>query len=77
VTEKVSTEHVRSRAETFRRLYLGTDAIISTKAWDHASTAMIVKAVSPAIATTSAGIALAQGIPDGERLGAVWLRQHL
>jgi hypothetical protein len=38
---------------------------------------MMVKAGLPVIATTSAGIAFAQGFPEGERLGAVWLRQHL
>jgi len=77
VTEKVSTKHVRKRAEAFRRLHFGTDAIVSPKAWDHAGAAMMVEPGIPVIAKTGAGIAFARGFPDGERLGAVWIRQHL
>ena len=73
----ISMGHVPSRAEAFRRLHFGTDAITSAKACDHASAAMIVRAGLPVIATTGAGIAFARGFPDGERLGAVRLRQHL
>lgn len=38
-------------------------------AWDMPSAALIAEAGFPALATTSAGIAFAQGLPDGERLG--------
>lgn len=38
---------------------------------------MMVEAGFPVIAKTGVGIAFSRGLPDGECLGAVWLRQHL
>ncbi len=64
-----ATDTLRSRADAFRRLHLGPDMVVLPNAWDHASAALMVAAGFPAIATTSAGIAFAQGCPDGERLG--------
>ena len=60
---------LQTRAEAFRQMHLGTDVVVLPNAWDHASAALMVAAGFPAIATTSAGIAFAQGYPDGERLG--------
>jgi 2-methylisocitrate lyase-like PEP mutase family enzyme len=38
-------------------------------AWDMPSAVLIAEAGFPALATTSAGVAFAQGLPDGERIG--------
>jgi len=42
---------------------------ILPNAWDMPSAALIVEAGFPALATTSAGVAFAQGLPDGEKIG--------
>ena len=60
---------LQTRAEAFRQMHLGSDVVVLPNAWDHASAALMVAAGFPAIATSSAGIAFAQGYPDGERLG--------
>ncbi len=60
---------LQTRAEAFRQMHLGTDIVVLPNAWDHASAALMVAAGFPVIATTSAGIAFAQGYADGERLG--------
>ena len=60
----------RKRAEAFRAMHLGPGAVLLTNAWDVASARVIEEAGFPAIATTSAGIAFAQGFPDGQRIPA-------
>lgn len=60
---------LQAKAEAFRDMHRGSDVIVLPNAWDHASAALMVAAGFPAIATTSAGIAFAQGWPDGERMG--------
>jgi 2-methylisocitrate lyase-like PEP mutase family enzyme len=60
---------LQAKAEAFRQMHLGTDVIVLPNAWDHASATLMVAAGFPVIATTSAGIAFAQGHADGERLG--------
>lgn len=42
---------------------------ILPNAWDQASAALIAEAGFPAVATTSSGIAFANGLPDGESIG--------
>jgi 2-methylisocitrate lyase-like PEP mutase family enzyme len=42
---------------------------ILPNAWDMPSAALIVEAGFPALATTSAGVAFAHGLPDGENIG--------
>lgn len=41
---------------------------ILPNAWDMPSAALIAEAGFPAVATTSAGVAFAEGLPDGERI---------
>lgn len=60
---------LKAKAEMFRQMHLGDDVIVLPNAWDHASAALMAAAGFPVIATTSAGIAFAQGYPDGERMG--------
>lgn len=50
-------------------MHLAGGVVVLPNAWDHASAAIMIEAGFPAIATTSAGIALAQGYPDGEIIG--------
>jgi len=60
----------RKKAEAFRAMHTGPGAILLTNVWDVASARLIEEAGFPAIATTSAGIAFAQGFPDGQRIPA-------
>jgi 2-methylisocitrate lyase-like PEP mutase family enzyme len=46
-----------------------SDCFILPNAWDMPSAALIVEAGFPALATTSAGVAFAHGLLDGERIG--------
>lgn len=61
-------EILRDHAAKFRDMHLGGEMVVLPNAWDHASAALMVEAGYPVIATTSAGIALARGYPDGERM---------
>jgi 2-methylisocitrate lyase-like PEP mutase family enzyme len=56
------------KAEAFRALHLGPEALLLPNVWDVASARIIEEAGFPAIATTSAGIAFAYGLPDGEKI---------
>jgi 2-methylisocitrate lyase-like PEP mutase family enzyme len=64
-----SIENLREKAATFRDAHLKGGMVLLPNAWDHASAALMVEAGFPVIATTSAGIALARGYPDGEKIG--------
>ena len=61
-------ETLRENAAQFRDMHLGGEMVVLPNAWDHASTALMIEAGYPVIATTSAGIAFARGYPDGERM---------
>ena len=64
-----SIETLREKAAAFRDMHLGDAMVLLPNAWDHASAALMAEAGFPVIATTSAGIALARGYPDGEKIG--------
>lgn len=51
-------------------MHTGTDAVLLPNVWDVASARIIEEAGYRAIATTSAGIAFAQGFPDGQKIPA-------
>lgn len=51
-------------------MHTGTSAVVLANVWDVASARIIEEAGFPAIATTSAGIAFAQGFPDGQKIPA-------
>lgn len=56
------------KAETLRKLHGGPRILVLPNAWDVASACVIEELGYPAIATTSAGVAFAQGYPDGQRI---------
>ena len=55
-------------AETFRRLHDGPELLLLANVWDAASARVVERAGARALATTSAGVAWAQGHRDGDRL---------
>ena len=57
---------LRARAAAFRKLHDGPPILMLPNAWDVGSAMVLAQEGFPAIATTSAGIAFAQGYPDGE-----------
>ena len=58
----------KKKAEAFRAMHHGPDPLLLVNVWDTASARIVEQAGFPAIATTSAGIAFANGYPDGEKI---------
>jgi len=59
-----------ARALAFRALHdRDTEPLRLLNAWDAGSAKVLAAAGAPALGTTSAGVAFALGLPDGERLG--------
>jgi 2-methylisocitrate lyase-like PEP mutase family enzyme len=58
----------QERAEAFHQLHNGDGILVLVNAWDAASARLFEQAGSPAIATTSAGMAWSLGYPDGEQV---------
>ncbi len=59
---------MREKAEKLRALHRGERPLVLVNAWDAGIARVFERAGFPAIATTSAGIAHAEGYPDGERI---------
>ncbi|WP_416962094.1 isocitrate lyase/PEP mutase family protein [Streptomyces sp. Agncl-13] len=59
---------LRDRALAFRALHVPGRPLILPNAWDAASARIVEDAGSSAVATTSAGLAWALGVADGDRL---------
>lgn len=57
-------------AEAFRQLHVPGTPLVVANAWDAASAAAFQAAGFAAIATTSGGVAWANGVPDGNRISA-------
>jgi 2-methylisocitrate lyase-like PEP mutase family enzyme len=55
-------------AQAFRRLHRGKTILILPNAWDVASARMFEEAGFSAVATSSAGMMVSLGYPDGERI---------
>jgi 2-methylisocitrate lyase-like PEP mutase family enzyme len=55
-----------ARAEAFRALHHGSGALVLPNAWDVPSARVFEDAGFPAIATSSAGLLVSHGYPDGE-----------
>ena len=51
-------------------MHTGAGAVLLANVWDVASARIVEESGFPSIATTSAGIAFAQGFPDGEKIAA-------
>jgi 2-methylisocitrate lyase-like PEP mutase family enzyme len=60
----------KQKAEAFRAMHYGANPLLLVNVWDIASARIIEEAGFPAIATTSAGIAFAEGHPDGQEIHA-------
>lgn len=58
------------KAEAFRAMHAGKEPLLLANVWDAASARIIEEEGFPAIATTSAGVAFAQGFPDGQKIPA-------
>src|SRR5207247_3763875 len=56
------------KAETFRRLHRGARILILPNAWDVASARLFEDACFAAVATSSAGLMVSLGYPDGEAI---------
>lgn len=65
-TQPVPTLHEKARA--FAERHQGPGMIVLPNAWDPGSAVLFAEAGFPSMATTSSGIAFAQGVPDGEVL---------
>ena len=65
----MSAPDQKAKGEAFRHMHDGPDMLLLPNAWDAGSAAIMVDAGFEAIATTSAGVAFANGIPDGEKMG--------
>ena len=59
-------EPLRAKAETLRALHHGDRPLVLANAWDAASARLFEAVGYRAIATSSAGVAYAWGVPDGE-----------
>jgi 2-methylisocitrate lyase-like PEP mutase family enzyme len=59
---------LHEKATAFAERHREPGIIVLPCAWDPGSAVVMAEAGFPFIATTSAGIAFAQGVPDGERL---------
>ncbi|TMI08206.1 isocitrate lyase/phosphoenolpyruvate mutase family protein [Candidatus Bathyarchaeota archaeon] len=58
----------REKALKFRGMHLSGDMLVLANAWDVPSARIFEQAGFPAIGTTSAGIALSLGYPDGQKI---------
>ncbi|TWG04431.1 2-methylisocitrate lyase-like PEP mutase family enzyme [Streptomyces brevispora] len=68
VTVRLSESELRSRGAAFRELHDGPEPFVIPNPWN-AGTARILAGLGfPALATTSAGLAVSLGLPDGANL---------
>ena len=58
----------KSKANAFRQMHRGPNALVLPNAWDVVSARIFEEAGFGAIATTSAGIAFTLGYPDGQKI---------
>src|SRR5215475_13014100 len=58
----------KRKAEAFRALHHAAEPLLLVNVWDIASARIVEQAGFPALATTSAGIAFAEGYPDGQQI---------
>lgn len=56
------------KAEAFRAMHVGKVVLLLPNVWDVASARIVQEAGFSALATTSAGVAFAQGYPDGQKI---------
>jgi 2-methylisocitrate lyase-like PEP mutase family enzyme len=64
----MSNVQLKRKAEAFRKMHTDGDILVLPNVWDVASARIVEEAGFPSIATSSAGIAFAQGFPDGQKI---------
>lgn len=64
----MSNPEQRHKAEAFRAMHSAKTVLLLANVWDAAGARIIEEAGFPVIATSSAGVAFAQGYPDGEKI---------
>jgi 2-methylisocitrate lyase-like PEP mutase family enzyme len=64
----LQTTALREKAALLLSLHRPAHPLILINAWDAATARILERAGSPAVATTSAGVAFAYGYPDGEKI---------
>ncbi|MFI0959873.1 isocitrate lyase/phosphoenolpyruvate mutase family protein [Streptomyces sp. NPDC021080] len=62
------TEQLRTSARAFRALHVPGRPLVLANAWDAVTARIVEEAGAAAVATTSAGLAWALGVADGDRL---------
>jgi 2-methylisocitrate lyase-like PEP mutase family enzyme len=67
MADSIEVGQTAAKAEALRNLHAGPGMLVLPNAWDAASARIVEKAGFPAIATTSAGVALALGYADGQK----------
>lgn len=60
--------NLQQKAEAFRAMHVDGPILLLANVWDVASARIIEDAGFPSIATSSAGVAFAQGFPDGQQI---------
>lgn len=56
------------KAKAFLAMHKAGPVVLLPNVWDAASARIVEEAAYPALATTSAGVAFAQGFPDGQKI---------
>ena len=64
----IDLDEQKKKADAFRAMHRGPNALLLPNVWDVASARIIEEAGFAAIATTSAGIAFSLGYPDGQKI---------
>lgn len=59
---------IKHKAEQFQQMHRDSDLLILGNAWNGGSAKVFAKEGFTAVGTTSAGIAYAKGVPDGEQI---------
>ena len=62
------TKDLRAKAAKLKSLHVPGKPLVLVNVWDCASARIVAKTGAPAIATSSAGVAFANGYPDGQRI---------
>jgi 2-methylisocitrate lyase-like PEP mutase family enzyme len=65
---EISTSDIHAKAELLKALHHGEKPLVLPNAWDIGTAIIAAEEGFPAIATTSAGVAFALGLPDGEAI---------
>jgi len=63
-----ASQYQREKAEEFRSLHYAKKILVLPNAWDVPSARVFEDAGFPAIATSSAALAISVGYPDGEKI---------